>query len=75
MKCMTPLGVKGHIKVKVRLVLVNLIMEQIKPYIALMVQCYCTIKLLIQMKGSVFVINISTIVPALQWFHVQPVAM
>ena len=35
MRCMTPLGVKGHIKVRVRvrLVLVNLIMEQIKPYI------------------------------------------
>ena len=39
MRCMTPLGVKGHIKARVRLglVLVNLITEQIKPYIPLQV--------------------------------------
>ena len=40
MRCMTPLGVKGHIKVRVRglgLVLVNLIMEQIKPHIRVQV--------------------------------------
>ena len=42
---MTPLGVKGHISVRVRVGILNLIMEQIKPYITVCAKLFSSYQL------------------------------